>query len=687
MRFVFWFVFFFVCSASFLHSQNNSYADSLLNRINQEKVDSEKVILLLKLAKYYQSIDDYSNLLANANQALELSKKINFSKGEASANNTMGIVYYRKGDYKNATKYYIAALRAIEKRGDKKNAAALYTNIGLIYLDESFHKQAYEYLNKALSIRISLKDTLSFPGTYGNLGLVLFQEGQLATDKKIKRDFYNASAKNYDESLKWSVFLNDSIALSNAYGNLSNLYRETGEIDKAIAYSIKAVEIGKRLGDRSGEASSYIDLGLCYMETKQLNKAEEAFINAMRISNEIANIDIVRYSYQTLATLYEAKGDFKQANYFFRKYSSVKDSILNSENTRQINEMQAIYETDKKEQENKLLAAENTLKNEEIETQKRTRNYLVIILLISVIVIALAIFAYQKIHSANKLLSEQKTAIVEKNKQLHKQKEEIEKQKELVEEHQKEIIDSINYAQKIQSAILPSLEDFEKSLPYSFVLFKPKDIVSGDFYWITEKEHFVFYVAADCTGHGVPGGFMSMLGTSLLNEVVNEKKIYEPADILDMLRIKIILALKQKGQTGENKDGMDMVLCRLDKEKNELVYAAANNPLWLIRNGECIEYKADKQPVGISGGISEQFSQTSIQLLPNDSVYIFTDGYADQFGGPKGKKFKYRQLQDVLIENADKPVKEQKEILDQKIMEWRGALEQVDDICVIGLRV
>lgn len=661
--------------------------DSLLRQLEIQKTDTGKVAVLLKISKHYQSVNAGKKSLEYFEKALQLSQKVAYLKGEISSANSIGIYYYKKSDYKNATKYYLIALKALEKKGDKKNSAVLYTNIGLIYLDEGFYNQAFDFLEKSLKIRLEVSDSAGFPGAYNNLGLLEYQRGYSGGDNQQKKQLYEAAERYHHEAMKWSRIIEDSTGLAYALANLSNVYRELGNLGKAVQYCLQAIEIEKILGDLNAESSSYIDLGLAYLANKEYNKAEEAFLKALRTGEELSDMEVIKYSCQNLEAVYEEKGDYRKAILYFKRYNALKDSLLNSENTRQINEMQAIYETDKKDQENKLLAAENSLKNEEIAEQKRTRNYLVGILVFSALVIAGAVLAYRKIRSSNKLLSIQKHSIEQKNTQLERQKEEIEKQKELVEDHQKEIIDSINYAQKIQSAILPSLNDFRDTVKNGFVLFKPKDIVSGDFYWLSEKENYIFYAAADCTGHGVPGGFMSMLGTSLLNEVVNEKKIYEPADVLDMLRVKIILALKQKGESGENKDGMDMVFCRLDKNKKQLVYAAANNPLWLVRNGQCIEYRADKQPVGISGGKSEQFTQHTIDLQAGDCIYIFTDGFADQFGGPKGKKFKYKQFQELLVENASKPVAEQHNILEKSIDSWRGTLEQVDDVLVIGVRV
>jgi ligand-binding sensor domain-containing protein/serine phosphatase RsbU (regulator of sigma subunit) len=294
----------------------------------------------------------------------------------------------------------------------------------------------------------------------------------------------------------------------------------------------------------------------------------------------------------------------------------------------------------------------------------------------------LIIYGYIKWREKQLLIEKQtlERKVTERTEELR-----IEKMK--VEEAHKDIKDSILYAKKIQSAILPSEEDFRKLLPDSFILFRPKDIVSGDFYWISEHRDHLFFAVGDCTGHGVPGGFMTMLGSGLLNELVNEHGVTEPADILNKLRDKIIVSLKQTGRSGENKDGMDIVLMRLDKEGKQLCYAAANNGFILIRDEKITEFAGDKQPVGIYGDEIKPFTQHKIDLQNGDCIYSFTDGYPDQFGGPKGKKFKYRPLNELLLSVSHLQPYYQKEKLEKNFTEWKGTLEQVDDVCIIGIKV
>ncbi len=263
---------------------------------------------------------------------------------------------------------------------------------------------------------------------------------------------------------------------------------------------------------------------------------------------------------------------------------------------------------------------------------------------------------------------------------------EVIQQKDVIEIKNKEITDSLNYAKRIQSAILPDVKLIYKTLQQSFILYLPKDIVSGDFYAFAKKENKVLIAAADCTGHGVAGAFMSMIGSSLLNQIINEKNIIEPAPILDQLNAGIIHALKQK--ENESSYGMDISICTFDFNKNELLFAGANRPLWLIRNNELHFYKSNKFPIGGLQVVSdEKFTQHVIPLQKNDAIYIFSDGYADQFGGVRGKKLMTRRFRETLLAIQNQTMEEQEKYLKEYFQNWKGNNEQVDDVLVIGIRV
>ena len=256
---------------------------------------------------------------------------------------------------------------------------------------------------------------------------------------------------------------------------------------------------------------------------------------------------------------------------------------------------------------------------------------------------------------------------------------------EEIKEKNKTIVDSLNYARRIQQAVLPDPGLLDTLCKEHFIFYRPRDIVSGDFYWIKQIKNFIFIAAADCTGHGVPGAFMSILGVSLLNEILGKSKLDQPNEILNRLRKKIKSSLHQTGADNDQKDGMDMALCMIDTETSELQFAGAFNPLYLIRNGELHEYKGDRQPIAIyENEIS--FTNHTINIQNNDIIYIFSDGFADQIGGPKDKKFKIQNFKQLLLEINANSMERQFEIIEKTFNDWKGNNEQLDDVLIVGMR-
>jgi serine phosphatase RsbU (regulator of sigma subunit)/HAMP domain-containing protein len=277
--------------------------------------------------------------------------------------------------------------------------------------------------------------------------------------------------------------------------------------------------------------------------------------------------------------------------------------------------------------------------------------------------------------------------VMERTEEVVRQKSEIENKNEELEILYKQVTDSIHYAKRIQEAILPPSALIDQILPNSFVLFKPKDIVSGDFYWIEKKNSLTYFAAVDCTGHGVPGAFMSLVGHNILKDIISNTNVIKPSEILDKLREGVINTLHVSNSGTQFKDGMDITLCCINFDTLELQYAAAYNPLCIVRDGELIIYNANKFPIGAFIGEKENFDNITIQLQKNDQLYIYSDGYADQFGGPNGKKFMVGNFRKLLVQLANKPITEQMGFLKTTLDNWQGDLEQVDDVLIIGLKV
>ncbi|OFX82262.1 MAG: hypothetical protein A2W99_09400 [Bacteroidetes bacterium GWF2_33_16] len=305
--------------------------------------------------------------------------------------------------------------------------------------------------------------------------------------------------------------------------------------------------------------------------------------------------------------------------------------------------------------------------------------------LMAIGVIVITVKLYTRKLRLEKIRLEQ--IVKERTEEVVKQKDEILLQRDEIAEKNKSITDSIEYAKRIQTAVLPSKEYAQEVLPEHFILFRPRDIVSGDFYWFTKKDNLLVLIAADCTGHGVPGAFMSMLGVSFINEIVNKHEVKHASDILTHLRADVKRTLSQTGKEGEAKDGMDIALCIVDLENMKLQYAGAYNPMYMFRNNELMEFKADRMPIGIYVKEKDSFTNNEIDLQKGDVFYIFSDGYQDQFGGEDGQKFKTKNFKEFLQEIHQNPMAEQRELLNTNIDKWRGKWEQVDDIIIFGVRV
>jgi serine phosphatase RsbU (regulator of sigma subunit) len=543
---------------------------------------------------------------------------------------------------------------------------AIYSNIGDTYKAMKNYDMAQKYLDQAEQ---KIKDVLkrnslikeAVINVYKNLGAVYHAKKQ-----------FDKASENFDKAMAKAEAAGNAQFIGPIYNELGSFYKETKKYERAIECYEKSVPLKERDGNYASFGNSEANIGRIYTLMGNTAEAEAHLRKGYAIMEEIgSDREGLLNCVQGLADLYRSN-PAKAYPYLVEAFS-LKDSVYADNVAAESARMDAIYENDNNAKKIEIANAKNSELKKVNDLQESQNRWILIGLTVVLFLLAGAIWSYLGKLKSNKLLEEKNVEVI--------------RQKMLVEQHNKEIVDSINYAQKIQAAILPAEDDFKKVLGDCFILFKPKDIVSGDFYWIAEKGKHTFYATVDCTGHGVPGGFMSVLAASLLNEIVNEMGFTEPDQILNALRTRIIQALKQKGEAGENKDGMDMTICRYNRTTKELALASANNPVWIVQNGELMEVKPDKFPVGISPFENEPFTKQVFTLKNDDIVYTFTDGFADQFGGPKGKKLKYKNLATLLLNNSKHTMSEQSTMLNEEFEKWKGDLEQLDDICIIGIRV
>ncbi len=623
--------------------------------------------------KNEKQIDDYnleiSNLIDNGEYAealkksdtLELfSKAINYKKGIAEAYNLKGVINRDKSNLKVALEFYLQALSLFEELKIPKRIAGMQNNIGLIYAEIKEYRTALAYYFKAEKILNNKKDGQNLAVCYNNI----------ATCYQNLKQF--ASAQTYlNKSLELRNAIHDTMGMAMAYHNIGINHQLIQENDSALNYFYKSLSYLGTGNENIGHAYNYLEIGNSLLQNGKIKEAEPYLLKSLKISQKNGLMAISNSAYEHLYKLAAEKKDYKNAFQYQNLFLSSAKSIENDESTNELLKKELEYDFNKK-REVQRIESENrqAVSNAEITAQKKLTTYAILALIVLSGLILFVFRSYNEKRKANSIIS---------------------KQKEIVEHKQKEIVDSINYAKYIQNALLPD----EKVISEinSFILFKPKDIVSGDFYWIYENKnntlnHSEIYVAAaDCTGHGVPGALVSVLGNNGLNSCVKEYGITETHLILD----KLSELVEETFEKSENqlKDGMDISLVKIIRDQNSnkvhIQWSGANNPIWIInQNKEWIEIKANKQPIGKYAD-KKPFDKHDLVLEKGDRVYLFTDGFADQFGGPKGKKYKYKQLSDLLTSTVHLDLITQKEELTKNFSNWIGELEQVDDICIIGI--
>jgi serine phosphatase RsbU (regulator of sigma subunit) len=609
----------------------------------------------LGLACYY--INQYDDALKHFNKASEIARALKNDSKLAVALNNIGLVYDDKADYNNALTYYLQSLKLVEGTGESKfQLASTLNNIALIYKTQGKYDEALSFHNRSLKIKREIGNKRGEGSSLHNIGLVY----------KLKGD-YDKSLEFYHQALELRRSINDESGAGLTLNNIGSVYDSKGEYDKALRYFEEALVIREKSQDKYGLAITLFSMGSAYCERKEYKKGNDFMERAMNIAKEIGAKELLKHGYETYALIYEAQGDYKHAYENQKEYIAVKDSILNETTIQQLNELQTKYESEKKQKELELVTKESKIQALELNKNKLWMYVMVIAILLVICLAALLFNRYNLKQKANELLAHQNAEITQQKK---------------------EITDSINYAKRIQESILPPHEHWKKLLPNSFIFYRPKDIVSGDFYWIEQKHNVVCFAAVDCTGHGVPGALMSVVGFNLLTQAVNEVGLTKPSEILEHLDAGVTKTLRQTEHGKGVKDGMDLSLCSFDTTTNVLQYAGAFNALYYVRENTLHEIKADKFPIGVNlDGVVDNYQNHTIQLQKGDCVYLFSDGYADQFGGEKGKKFKYNQLKNLFIEIAKKPVDEQKQIIANAFDVWKGGLEQVDDVVVIGLKI
>lgn len=653
----------FLFFASFFNAQDSKELDSLKIVLKKLKQDTIRVNCLNEIAFKLKYMDAEATE-KYCNEAIVLGQKLKHDRGLGVSYKIKGILSDEKGRYADAVDFYMKSLGCFQKTNDKMGVARTEANIGIVLRKLRKNNEALTYFRNSYSY---------FKDRHPVFEMTILMNIGIAYINLNKADsalFYTNSA--------YVVMQKNNIDDPNVYGNLGLAYSLKNDYKKAEVLLSKCLDAKKMEGNDPSTIAVWTEnLANVYVNLNKNNEAIELLKESISLFGENKYINEATYAYTLIVRAYENINDTKNALKYYKVLAEIKDSVFDNSSAKQVFELKEKYETDKKNSEIELLTADKKIQQEALKKNR------VIIYSVSGVLFLILLFTVFIIRS-NKQKQIINNELLIKNNLIETQKREVEFQKEIVEEKQKEIIDSISYAKRLQEAILPPESFLNTHIPDNFVLYLPKDIVAGDFYWAEYIDNKLFLAAADSTGHGVPGALVSVVCSNALNRSVKEFNLIDTAAILDKTR-ELVLETFSKSSS-DVKDGMDISLLCIDKSNDVILWSGANNPLWYIEDGEIKEIKANKQPIGkVDNPIS--FITHKINMRKGIIFYLFTDGYADQFGGPNGKKFKYKQFSDLLLKNSLLPLTEQKNILENDFNTWKNDLEQVDDVCVVGIKI
>lgn len=669
--------------------------DSLLHLLKFSMPDIQKVNTLNLLSLEYRLIN--SQIAQQyAAQALQLSEQINYPTGIAQANENIAICNSLKGNYSDALIHFLLSIKFFEKSNNQAALSLVYNNLAeYVFINQTKITEANKYLLKSLKIADNLQKLEYKFAPIINLGKCAM----------LQKD-YSKAIKHYSAALQIAKAVHNNNYIAIALANIGRIYDFKGDYENAISFLSKALNLSQELSNESLTMEALLYISEIYTNQKLFDIALEYIEQGIELSNKIG------YRYKKIdfllqqSIIYEHEKKFEQAFYCHKNYSLLKDSIFNDENQMRFMELQTRYESESRLKEIDVLTKDNETQNSNL---KKNQIILAIISLLLLSIFVFSFFLYKAYRNKNEI----NTKLILQNDEIQQQKEEIQlynenlkdlnlelmsvneeienqrfelsNQRDLLVTQNKDITDSIMYAEKIQTAVLTNAEKYICYFADSFIIFRPKDIISGDFYWVKKVNEYLLFALADCTGHGVPAAMLSMLGISFLNEIVARKEIVTSAGVLDELRNYITTSLQQTGRDGESRDGMDMAFCAYNLDTRELQFAGANICLYYTQNNVLQLMDGDKMPIGFYF-TNRPFTNNVIKMKEGEKVYLTSDGYADQFGGPSGRKFYSRRFKELIESVLLQPMEKQGEIIKQTHIVWKGNHEQIDDILVMGLK-
>lgn len=693
--------------------------------INERKGElKENIDLQLKLSELYLSIKEFDLALIAANNASTASQEISDDNRRMQALTQMGICYYHHNYKADALESFLQSFELSKQLKNSKQIAFLINEIGTIQLELGNYADAMDYAQQALNFFVD-ENNLEGQGTslmllgsiHTKLGNLKLAEDYLSKSifllKRSKNTNLEGMANLYLGELKINENKNDEALqiLSQAASILSKKGADNGNLAQVLRFYAVALAASNRMREAETMArnsllalgktynitelaKSWLTLGDIHFALHKTAEAQNAYSHALEYAKDGELKDQQRKAFYGLAQVAEQQNQKAKAYEYLKQYTQLSDSILGLNQLSRVNNLESQLETLKKNRE--IESKQMEVKERDLKLTKQG-NRITILIALLLIFSLIIYYAYR----LNRQKKEANLILLEQNSEIEAQADELWHQNKLVEKRNKDITNSIEYAGRIQKAIVPEIPPLEGMLN-TFIIYIPKDIVSGDFYWFKQKGDLLFFAVADCTGHGVPGAFMSIVGNFGLNKIVSEDMLTKPAEILTSLHSLFIKTLERRDRF-DIFDGMEIGLCCLNLKTRELQYAGANLPLYLVRSSDSevpAVYQAEektlkhtmyilkpnKQAVGAES-IFKPFDNQTLTVLPCDTLYLYSDGFADQFGGSKFRKYRTQELRRKLINLQRRTMANQEEALLKEFYRWKGSCDQVDDVTVLGLRI
>lgn len=679
-----------------VHAQeNNYYWDSLEHAVLLAPPDTNTVIQLNKLFNYYSSTG-IKKAMPYVQRAHHLADSLSYTRGLANSTLNLAMAHDMQGNYYEALKNYYKALSLAEEIKNDDYRSRILLSLGYFYGTQGNYDKAIECARESAELEEKLYGLDAAAYAWNNLGYYFLKRQQY--DSAI---FYTLKSYEVFKSEK------DSSGMGDVYFNLGSIaWGADSNAVKALDYSLKAEKMYKQGEYIEVEAlvECKAQIGFFYTKLKKYNLAGVYLNSALSEAKRNNFRYIAQNCYKYKGELFLALGNYKRAYECLQQYHSLYDSLYSRQNLITIKQLQTEIELESQEAKVALLNQDKLIRQDEFERQLLIRNGF-FIMAILLMILAAVLFRNNQLKKRshnlllnkkneieeknkaivrkNQMLQEQKRAMLIQSRSLHEANQQIVHQKNTIERKNKDTTASLNYARSIQYAMLPQAEQIRKTIPDAFSWLQPRDIVSGDFFWFHEQEDKLFLAAVDCTGHGVPGAFMSLIGDSYLSQIVRIEGIHEPDQILARLSKHVSHVLKQ--ETSHNQDGMEMSLCVIDLKNRELLFSGARNNLYYVQNEILFKIKGSRLHIGgRNSELNPGFAKHSISFKRPTKFYLYSDGIRDQFGGPHDKKFGEKQLNELILEIHHLPMAKQRMLIKSRVEEWMDGYEQIDDILILG---